>query len=105
MTASEPEFPRWTLGDRMRKAREVRGIGVGEMAGIMMRNRNTINNYESDKHRPPRLVLDRWAEVTGIPLEQILGDANPFDWRTPPTRPRRRPTSAWVTADDLRRVA
>ena len=68
----------------MRKAREARGIGVGEMAGIMMRNRNTINNYESDKTRPPRLVLDRWAEVTGIPLEWIIGDADPFGWRTPP---------------------
>lgn len=98
------EVPQWTLGDRMRKARETRAIGVGEMAGIMMRNRNTINNYESDKTRPPRPVLDRWAEVTGTPLDWIIGDASPFGWRNVPEPPRgRRPKSAWTTADELRR--
>ena len=41
-----------TIADRLRKAREIAGIGVAEMAMAVGKGRNTITNYEHGHRRP-----------------------------------------------------
>jgi transcriptional regulator with XRE-family HTH domain len=67
--------PAWTLGDRLRKARECAGIGSGQMARTLHVSRNSITNYErretvEDVSYP---VLIAWSSVTGVPLDWLLG--------------------------------
>lgn len=64
-------IPEWTRGDRMRKARENKGIGVQEMARLMVRGRSTIRNYESDATKPPPHVIRKWAELCEVPTEWL----------------------------------
>ena len=67
--------PKWTLGDRLRKAREDAGIGSTEMARRLHLTRQTITNYERG-HRPPAwLTLKVWAEMTEVDLDWLIGDA------------------------------
>ena len=68
--------PTWTLGDRLRKAREFAGLEQGELADRIGISRGTVSNYELSRgQRPPkRLVLRAWAEITGVPLDWLAGD-------------------------------
>ena len=65
--------PTWTLGDRLRKAREFAGLEQGELAVRIGVSRGTVSNYELNRgQRPPkRLVVRAWAEITGVPLDWI----------------------------------
>ena len=68
--------PAWTLGDRLRKAREFAGLEQGELAEQIGISRGTVSNYElGHGQRPPkRLVVRAWAEATGVPLDWFLED-------------------------------
>lgn len=64
--------PEWTLGDRLRKAREVAGLEQGELAGRMGVARGTVHNYESDATtKVKRPYLREWAHVTGVSLHWL----------------------------------
>ena len=63
----------FTLGDRLRKAREVANISASEMAIHLGVHRNTISNFEHDHTEPKLVYLREWASVTGAPLEWLLG--------------------------------
>lgn len=68
MTGIEPE---WTLGDRLRKAREfagLTGIEFEEQTGI---SRRSITNYESDIRPPGKPQLLMWAMRTGVSLRWL----------------------------------
>lgn len=73
MTAqrSEATVPQWTLGDRLRKAREHAAISSQQMADALDLSRNSITNYEHGRTRPSTLVLRAWALATGVPLEWL----------------------------------
>lgn len=74
MTNLEPAggtVPRWTIGDRMRKARIYAGMSTDEMARDIGRTRRTISNYESDSTHAPVLVLRQYAVRTGVPLSWL----------------------------------
>jgi transcriptional regulator with XRE-family HTH domain len=100
-------IPTWTLGDRLAKAREHAGLSIEEMADVLVRDRSTIGRYENDRNRPPRRVLRRWAEVTGVPLEWIVGGDDA--WRRISRRAVRTGSISWprpaTVAADLRRPA
>lgn len=66
--------PEWTIGDRLRKARESAGIGVAEMALRIGVGRNTITNYEHGHRSPSISALRQWAEITGTPASWLLED-------------------------------
>jgi len=70
-TASAGGVPRWTIGDRMRKARLYAGMTPAEMAEDIGRTPHTIGNYENGKTKAPLLVLRQYAIRTGVPLEWI----------------------------------
>lgn len=55
----------------MRKAREAKGLGVSEMARLLVRTRSTIRNYESDATKPPRAIIARWADLCDVPVDWL----------------------------------
>ena len=63
----------WTLGDRLRKAREVAGYRnrTREFAELVDISGNTLRRYEDDETVPKRHVLIAWADITHFPLEWL----------------------------------
>lgn len=77
MSENDANAPEWTLGDRLRKALEDSGTGVGEMADLLEVKRNTVSNYIHDKVRVPGAVVQVWATRTNVPLEWLrTGDSS-----------------------------
>jgi transcriptional regulator with XRE-family HTH domain len=70
-------IPQFTMGDRLRKARELAGVESGDFADEIGVSRNTITNYERDKVRPRKIVLNAWALRTGVPLQWLLTGTAP----------------------------
>lgn len=80
MTASAaPAIPQWTLGDRLRKAREHAGMDQLELANRIGISRNTVSNYElGNGTRPPKVVVLRaWANECGVPYEWVVDNFRP----------------------------
>ena len=72
-------IPVWTLGDRLRKAREDAGLSQSELAAAVLVSRTTVSNAEVGARVPMRGTLKAWAEVTDVPLAWLLtGDATPL---------------------------
>ncbi|CAN5645144.1 hypothetical protein BH24ACT15_BH24ACT15_31820 [soil metagenome] len=71
--------PRWTTGERLRKARIVAGLTPEEMATDIGRSDRTIRNYESDTTQAPLLVVRQYAMRCGVPLAWLMdqGDSEP----------------------------
>jgi transcriptional regulator with XRE-family HTH domain len=87
MPATPPDDPVFTLGDHMAKARKRAGISVQEMADLLLRGRNTITHYESDKTRPTARILKRWAELCGVSVEWLTGTRTALDSPSRRSRP------------------
>lgn len=58
--------PEFTVGDRLRKAREVSQMDQGELADAMGVSRRTISNNESGNVKPRVIVIRAWALATGV---------------------------------------
>jgi len=58
--------PTWTLGDRLRKAREEAGLQQKDVADALGISRNSVGNYEAGHTKPRRLVLQAWAFQCGV---------------------------------------
>jgi len=63
--ADDGAVPEWTLGDRLRKARELTGLEVHEFADEIGIHRNSVGNYERGR-RPRPIVLKAWALRSGV---------------------------------------
>lgn len=70
-TDAQARVPEWTLGDRLRKARQSAGFEQADFAEATGIARGTIHNYEQDKTRPKRPYLLTWAMATGVPVEWL----------------------------------
>jgi transcriptional regulator with XRE-family HTH domain len=72
--------PTWTVGDRLRKARETAGMDQTQLADRIGVSRRTVSTYEagSDITRK-RIVLNAWAMATGVSAEWIIGTDGPFE--------------------------
>src|SRR5258707_4757123 len=85
--APQEAIPRWTTGDRLRKARLEAGLDQDALARVSGIARSSVINYESNRPIPAWPILLAWSKVTGIPLEWLChGDLTPCG-----PRPRRRP--------------
>lgn len=62
----------YTLGENIRKAREDMGWKQSDLAVRVKKSRAAVATWESNKHRPSELELDKIAEVTGYPIEFFL---------------------------------
>lgn len=65
------ELPKWTPGDRLRKAREHAGVTAEEMAVEIGRTARTVRNYELDATPAPLLVVRQYALRCGVPVEWL----------------------------------
>lgn len=72
-------IPTWSMGDRLRKAREDAGLTQQELAEITTISHTSIKNYEAGKRTPRALYLRAWAEATGVPVEWLETGTAPAD--------------------------
>ena len=73
----------FTIGDRLRKAREVAGYdqrGFETASGI---SRATISAYELGKSTPKRAYLSIWANVTDTDVDWLMYGDDPEMVRSP----------------------
>lgn len=77
--------PEFTLGDRLRKARELMGMDQAPFAEHIGVSRGTVSNYERGltEHYKP-IVLRAWALASGVPLEWLESGTPPTNAPTPP---------------------
>lgn len=66
--------PEWNLADRMRKALQVSGIGVQEMADYLGVARNTVSTWINGRNRPSPAAVRLWAMRCGVPYEWLAGE-------------------------------
>jgi len=71
-----------TLGERIRQARRLRGMGQGELAGKVELSQNAMHKIEVGRTPDPRLSHVRAiAEVLDVSLEYLAGltdDPTPY---------------------------
>ena len=67
----------WTIGDRLRIARESVSESQSEFAEISGIARGTISRYENDAVRPKVLYVRQWALATGYSLEWLMTGSIP----------------------------
>ena len=68
--------PEWTLGDRLRKARESRGLNQTEFGEVTGISRRSISKYELGEVEPRRPQILAWALATGVAMDWLqAGDA------------------------------
>lgn len=67
--------PRWTFGDRVRRARREAGMDRLELAEKLGVSRSTVATWENDRSVPGRYedVVREIADVTGVDAEWIAG--------------------------------
>jgi transcriptional regulator with XRE-family HTH domain len=70
-------IPQWTLGDRLRKARESRGLTQTELSAVIGVSRRSISKYEVGEGEPGQPQLIAWALATGVALDWLEGDVRP----------------------------
>lgn len=79
--------PTWTVGDRLRKARELTGLDAVEFADAIGVHRDTVANYEKgNTSRPRRVVLNAWAARTGVDYEWLMTGQMPAAVEVPEPR-------------------
>lgn len=69
--ASTGFIPQWTIGDRLRKAREMTGLTQVQFAERVGLSRATVNNSELNKSQPRKSVVLLWAMETGVDREWL----------------------------------
>lgn len=78
-------IPEFSVGDRLRKARETLGLDQTEFAKEIGISRATISRYERGDFEPPRSALLLWQMRTGVPSEWITTGCTPRDLNPEPT--------------------
>lgn len=73
--------PQWTLTDRLRKAREDRGLTQQQLvdASNGELKLRTVSNYENPAYQGERkrATLRSWAFATGVPLDWLVFGTEP----------------------------
>lgn len=74
MTNSEQRagYHEWTVGDRLRAARESVTSDKKRFAEMVGISPDTIRNYERGVNRPRAVILAAWCLVTGFSREWIM---------------------------------
>lgn len=76
-TAENLRIPTWTVGDRLRKARESVEFEQAELAEAIGVSRATVSNYEGGRVAPRKIMLNAWALATGVPVEWLRSGVVP----------------------------
>lgn len=65
-TQRHERIPEWTLGDRLRKARELTGLGQREFASEIGVSHQTVTNAEKGHRAVRKITLNAWQMRTGV---------------------------------------
>ncbi|APC08571.1 helix-turn-helix domain-containing protein [Neomoorella thermoacetica] len=65
-----------TLGERLRKLREEKGLTQIELAKKLSLANSTISQYEANKRTPDPPTLQRLADFFGVSIDYLLGRTN-----------------------------
>ena len=77
-TAHTPRtIPEFTLGDRLRKARELTGLSVRRFAEEIGVSHGTITNAEGDRRAVRPITIKAYAMKTGVPFEWLATGVMP----------------------------
>lgn len=71
--------PQWTVGDRLRKAREWADLGVGDLANAIGVTRKTVSDAEHGKRRVRPITLNAWSLATGVSRQWLTDGTIPPD--------------------------
>lgn len=83
---TNPErVPQWDLADRMRKSLREAKVGVGEMAGYLDVERNTVGSWINGRITPRTQTLRLWALRCGVPYEWLVTGATSLNLDSEPT--------------------
>jgi transcriptional regulator with XRE-family HTH domain len=63
----------FTLGDRLRKAREYAGLEIQELAEAVDVHRQSVTRYENDRAKPKRGTVLLWSMATGVSVAWLEG--------------------------------
>lgn len=75
---NEPRgYHEWTIGDRLRAARESVTLDGKQFAELIGISRDTLRNYERDTYKPKPPVLAAWCLATGFDKAWILTGEKP----------------------------
>ena len=78
--STETRIPEWTIGDRIRKAREHAGLDQDQLADLTGFGRSTLSNWEHDRNAPSVKKLLDLARALDVPVTWLLtGDIPPAD--------------------------
>jgi transcriptional regulator with XRE-family HTH domain len=69
-TLSKTIRPAWSVADRLRKARELTGLGINEFAHEIGISARSVGRYENGAE-PPRRVLLLWKMITNVSVEWL----------------------------------
>lgn len=72
MTETPPRVPKWTVADRLRKAREEAGLDQAELASRAGLSRATVSNAERGVGIPQRATMLVWAMATGVDPDWLM---------------------------------
>lgn len=70
-TDTERRVPPSTLRNRLRDAREWRGLEQSDIARELGIGRSTVSNYERGVTEPGKLVVNAWAVVCDVDVEWL----------------------------------
>lgn len=73
-TVGSSRVPVFTLGERIRKAREDQGYSQAEFAIRLGVDRKTVSNWEGTRNQPRYGDLMLIASVTDVSLEWLAGE-------------------------------
>ena len=76
-------IPQWTVEDRFRKARELRGLSQQEFADEVGLSRRIVSTIESGLKKPAKRDYLLWQMATGVPRAWLETGQAPDDDPTP----------------------
>lgn len=69
-------IPKWTLADRLLKARRHANLSQGDLAEYLGLSKRAISSFETGTRSPRIGYLRLWAERCGIELEWLTVNEN-----------------------------
>lgn len=88
-----------TLGKRLKKLREEKGLTQKQLAEIISMSQQTIGHYEVGRARPDLDTLQRLAEIFGCSIDFLLGNSNNRNY--PHTQAAHKSEDAPLTEEDF----
>lgn len=93
---SAGRVPEFTLGDRLRKARELTGLTIRQFAEQIGVSHGTITNAEGDLRRVRPITIKAYAMRTGVSVEWLETGRRP---QSPDNGPEGGTTSGHARTD------